>query len=188
MAQDEARQLKSPPPQEADAASGHYLAKGCPAAVLGRTSLQPHSSTLTSAFRSFRSPRRAARVVTLVSSTICQGTGPPPSRVVAAVSAQPMNRTRISGFMMFQASSPPASMFSGRTSSCSRPSGCRSRRWRAGAGVGRPAVWRWQARHAEQGVDGLLRDKMREPAAGHRCPPRRSPKFWLRPARSRPAR
>jgi Homeodomain-like domain len=29
------------------------------------------------------------------------------------------------------------------------------------AGVSRPAVWRWQARHAEQGVDGLLRDKTR---------------------------
>ena len=29
-------------------------------------------------------------------------------------------------------------------------------------GVGRPAVWRWQMRYAEQGVDGLLRDRMRE--------------------------
>jgi transposase len=29
------------------------------------------------------------------------------------------------------------------------------------AGVSRPLVWRWQARYAEQGVDGLLRD------AGH---------------------
>ena len=27
----------------------------------------------------------------------------------------------------------------------------------------RPAVWRWQARYAEQGVDGLLRDKTRKP-------------------------
>ncbi|WP_159074529.1 helix-turn-helix domain-containing protein, partial [Azospirillum brasilense] len=27
------------------------------------------------------------------------------------------------------------------------------------AGVSRPAVWRWQVRYAEQGVDGLLRDK-----------------------------
>jgi transposase len=31
------------------------------------------------------------------------------------------------------------------------------------AGVSRPAVWRWQRRYAEQGVDGLLRDKTRPP-------------------------
>lgn len=31
------------------------------------------------------------------------------------------------------------------------------------AGVSRPTVWRWQVRYAEQGVDGLLRDKMRKP-------------------------
>ena len=31
------------------------------------------------------------------------------------------------------------------------------------AGVSRPAVWRWQARYAEQGVDALLRDKTRPP-------------------------
>ena len=31
------------------------------------------------------------------------------------------------------------------------------------AGVSRPADWRWQARYAEQGVDGLLRDKTRKP-------------------------
>ncbi|WP_043343642.1 helix-turn-helix domain-containing protein, partial [Belnapia moabensis] len=31
------------------------------------------------------------------------------------------------------------------------------------AGVSRPAVWRWQQRYAEQGVDGLLRDKTRPP-------------------------
>jgi transposase len=31
------------------------------------------------------------------------------------------------------------------------------------AGVGRPAVWRWQRRFAEEGVDGLLRDKSRKP-------------------------
>src|SRR5207237_5335054 len=30
-------------------------------------------------------------------------------------------------------------------------------------GVSRPAVWRWQQRFAEQGVDGLLRDKTRKP-------------------------
>src|SRR5262245_4164915 len=30
-------------------------------------------------------------------------------------------------------------------------------------GVSRPAVWRWQKRYAEAGVDGLLRDKTRPP-------------------------
>jgi len=30
-------------------------------------------------------------------------------------------------------------------------------------GVSRPAVWRWQVRYAEQGVDGLLCDKTRKP-------------------------
>ena len=30
-------------------------------------------------------------------------------------------------------------------------------------GSSRPAVWRWQQRFAEEGVDGLLRDKTREP-------------------------
>jgi hypothetical protein len=32
------------------------------------------------------------------------------------------------------------------------------------AGVSRPAVWRWQARYAEAGVEALLRDKT---PAGH---------------------
>ena len=31
------------------------------------------------------------------------------------------------------------------------------------AGLSRPAVWRWQVRYAEQGVDGLLRDRTRKP-------------------------
>jgi hypothetical protein len=31
------------------------------------------------------------------------------------------------------------------------------------AGVSRPAVWRWQQRFAEEGLDGLLRDKTRPP-------------------------
>src|ERR671926_1487798 len=31
------------------------------------------------------------------------------------------------------------------------------------AGVSRPAVWRWQQRFAEEGVQGLLRDKTRPP-------------------------
>jgi transposase len=30
-------------------------------------------------------------------------------------------------------------------------------------GISRPAVWRWQVRYAEQGVEGLLRDKTRPP-------------------------
>jgi hypothetical protein len=30
-------------------------------------------------------------------------------------------------------------------------------------GCSRPAVWRWQQRYAEEGVDGLLRDKTRKP-------------------------
>src|SRR5512132_1440375 len=30
-------------------------------------------------------------------------------------------------------------------------------------GVSRPAVWRWQQRFAEAGVDGVLRDKTRKP-------------------------
>jgi len=31
------------------------------------------------------------------------------------------------------------------------------------SGVSRPAVWRWQRRYAEKGVDGLLRDQTRKP-------------------------
>ena len=31
------------------------------------------------------------------------------------------------------------------------------------AGISRPAVWRWQQRFAEAGVDGLLRDRTRQP-------------------------
>src|SRR4051794_40020559 len=31
------------------------------------------------------------------------------------------------------------------------------------AGISRPAVWRWQRRYAEAGVDGLPRDKTRKP-------------------------
>jgi transposase len=31
------------------------------------------------------------------------------------------------------------------------------------AGISRPAVWRWQRRFAEAGVDGLLRDQTRKP-------------------------
>ena len=31
------------------------------------------------------------------------------------------------------------------------------------AGVSRPAIWRWQQRFAEEGVEGLLRDKTRPP-------------------------
>ena len=31
------------------------------------------------------------------------------------------------------------------------------------AGVSRPAVWRWQQRFAEEGIEGLLRDKSQSP-------------------------
>ena len=31
------------------------------------------------------------------------------------------------------------------------------------AGVSRPMVWRWQQRFAEEGLDGLLRDRTRPP-------------------------
>ena len=31
------------------------------------------------------------------------------------------------------------------------------------AGISRPAVWRWQQRYAEAGIDGLLRDATRKP-------------------------
>ena len=31
------------------------------------------------------------------------------------------------------------------------------------AGVSRPAVWHWQQRFAQEGVEGLLRDKTRPP-------------------------
>ena len=30
-------------------------------------------------------------------------------------------------------------------------------------GISRPMVWRWRQRFAEEGVDGLLRDKTRKP-------------------------
>ena len=33
----------------------------------------------------------------------------------------------------------------------------------ARSGLSKPAVWRWQARYMEEGVDGLLRDKTRKP-------------------------
>lgn len=38
------------------------------------------------------------------------------------------------------------------------------------AGLSRPAVWRWQQRYAEEGVEGLLRDKTRKPV------------LWTKPA------
>jgi hypothetical protein len=31
------------------------------------------------------------------------------------------------------------------------------------SGASRPAAWRWQQRFADEGVDGLLRDKTRKP-------------------------
>ena len=44
-----------------------------------------------------------------------------------------------------------------------RPTGCSVAEVARRAGVGRPAVWRWQRRFAEAGVDGLLRDATRKP-------------------------
>ena len=38
------------------------------------------------------------------------------------------------------------------------------------AGVSRPSVWRWQQRFAEEGVDGLLRDKTRKPGTAPIAP------------------
>src|ERR1700726_4425467 len=38
------------------------------------------------------------------------------------------------------------------------------------AGVSRPAVWRWQRRFAEEGVDGLLHDKTRKPGTAPIAP------------------
>jgi hypothetical protein len=49
-------------------------------------------------------------------------------------------------------------------------------------GASRPAVWRWQARFATQGVEGLLRDKTKQRHArpAQRRSPRPSlPRFWL---------
>jgi hypothetical protein len=47
------------------------------------------------------------------------------------------------------------------------------------AGISRPAVWRWQQRFAEAGVDGLLRDKTRKSPASRR-PPTTSCGGWWR--------
>src|ERR1700745_3674628 len=46
------------------------------------------------------------------------------------------------------------------------------------AGTSRPAVWRWQKRYAEAGVEGLLRDKTRPPGRQPVCRPRRWPGCW----------
>lgn len=46
------------------------------------------------------------------------------------------------------------------------------------ADVSRPAVWRWQVRYTEQGVDGLLRDKTRNSPAGRLCRPPPWPRCW----------
>jgi Homeodomain-like domain len=65
-------------------------------------------------------------------------------------------------------------------------------------GVSRPMVWRWQQRFAEEGIEGLLRDKTRPPgippvpqAKVHavvertlREPPGEGPPPWLAPSLS----
>ena len=56
-----------------------------------------------------------------------------------------------------------SNMCSGRTLSFVRPTACLCRKSRGACASAAPAVWRWQARYAEQGVDGLLRDKTRKP-------------------------
>ncbi len=48
------------------------------------------------------------------------------------------------------------------------------------AGVSRPAVWRWQQRFAEEGVEGLLRDKTRPP--GKTRPLGKAPTWQSAPA------
>jgi hypothetical protein len=54
------------------------------------------------------------------------------------------------------------------------------------AGVGRPAVWRWQRRFAEAGVDGLLQDATRKPGKGP-LGDRRCVGSWRSPVPSRRA-
>jgi len=44
-------------------------------------------------------------------------------------------------------------------------------------GVSGPTVWRWQQRFAEEGVDGLLRDKTRKPGK-RQSPLRRCNGSW----------
>lgn len=44
------------------------------------------------------------------------------------------------------------------------------------AGVSRPAVWRWQQRYAEEGVDGLLPKLVSRDARRSRT--RSTPEFW----------
>ena len=55
------------------------------------------------------------------------------------------------------------------------------------AGLSRPAVWRWQRRFAEEGVDGLLRDKTRPPGKPP-LPAAIVAGCWRSPAPSRRAR
>ena len=54
-------------------------------------------------------------------------------------------------------------MSGGRGSSCGSADRLAVAEVARRAGVGRPAVWRWQERFAEAGVDGLLRDETRKP-------------------------
>ena len=46
------------------------------------------------------------------------------------------------------------------------------------AGISRPAVWRWQQRFAEAGVDGLLRDRTRKPGKPRHAGRRRCGGWW----------
>src|SRR5437762_8365701 len=49
--------------------------------------------------------------------------------------------------------------------------------------VSRPMVWRWQQRFAEQGPDGLLRDKTRTTRARRDRMPPTPPASWARQTR-----
>ncbi len=55
----------------------------------------------------------------------------------------------------------PSSTSSAPASSCSRPNASPSST--SPSRRRQPAVWRWQQRYAEEGVEGLLRDKTRPP-------------------------
>jgi hypothetical protein len=81
-------------------------------------------------------------------SRICESVGmalPPSSRrqrllAVVADRNRPLKHAQRAHIMLFSAYRLPVQEMARR------------------AGVSRPAVWRWQARYAEQGVDGVLRD------------------------------
>ena len=50
-------------------------------------------------------------------------------------------------------------------------------------GISRPMVWRWQRRFAEEGIEGLLRDKPVRPAS-RQCPGQGACRGRAHPART----